>query len=185
MKCRHLIKRLGKSSLTSNFLVAKELFQGTAKKSSWFIYPFKMVTELPGCASSSRNYMKALFALAFVATTPFMSTTVSAQSMYLPPPPQGVGGEDSVTTQSGTHCRTSMNSNSGYFDVGVGRGQQNNAIPGYYSGFGPQSQDTALAYVRVVIPMGSAPKKLDCNRVLELEIQRLTAEIEMMKYEPD
>ena len=110
---------------------------------------------------------------------------VNAQGVFLPPPPHGVGGEDSVTTQSGTHCRTSMNSNDGYVDLGIAGGQQNNSGQGYYPGSGPQNQDSALAYFRVVIPLGESPEKLDCSRVLELEIKRLESELEMMRYEPD
>ncbi len=122
-----------------------------------------------------------MFAGTLLCTLP----TVNAQGIFLPAPPHGVGGEDSVTTQSGTHCRTSMNSNDGYVDMGVAGGQKNGSDQGYYGGQGPQSQDSALIYMRIVVPLGDAPDKLDCGRVLELEIKRLEAEIEMMKYEPD
>ncbi|MEQ7872385.1 hypothetical protein ABDK56_00045 [Sphingomonas sp. ASV193] len=34
-----------------------------------------------------------------------------AQSLYLPSPPTGPGGEDTIETESGVRCRQSMNSN--------------------------------------------------------------------------
>lgn len=78
-----------------------------------------------------------------------------------------------------------MNSNDGYVDLGVAGGQQNNSAQGYYAGPGPQNQDSALVYFRIILPLGESPEKLDCGKVLELEIKRLEAELEMMRYEPD
>lgn len=101
----------------------------------------------------------------------------------MPPPPQGVGGEDSITTATGTHCRTSMNSNKGYVDVGVSGSQGNGSD--IFSGYSPQRQDNAMVYARVVIPIGAAPQKMDCTRFMQLEIQRLEAEIQMLKFSPD
>ena len=45
-------------------------------------------------------------------------------------------------------------------------------------GAAPQS---AIGYARIVIPLGSTPKRLDCSRLYDLEIQRLKAEIQMLK----
>jgi hypothetical protein len=101
----------------------------------------------------------------------------------MPPPPMGVGGEDSITTGSGTHCRTSMNSNKGYVDMGL-TGTQGNAND-VFTGYTGQRQDNATVYARVVIPIGYAPQKIDCSRFMQLEIERLEAEIKMLRYSPD
>lgn len=113
----------------------------------------------------------------------FPISSMAANGVYMPPPPMGVGGEDSITTGTGTHCRSSMNSNKGYVDVGLtgSQGTANDVLIGYQ----PGRQDTATVYARVVIPLGSAPRKIDCNRFMELEIERLEAEIKMLKYAPD
>lgn len=104
----------------------------------------------------------------------------------MPSPPQGVGGEDAVTTATGTQCKTSMNSNKGYLDVGVSGSKANSNSTYYdYNGLGIPNQDNALAYARVVIPLGDTPKKMDCNRLLELEIQRLETEIQLLKFSSD
>ena len=39
----------------------------------------------------------------------------------------------------------------------------------------------AVAYARVILPLGEAPTRLNCARLYELEIQKLKAEIEMLK----
>ncbi len=108
---------------------------------------------------------------------------MSANGVYMPPPPMGVGGEDSITTATGTHCRTSMNSNKGYVDLGV-TGTQG-AANDVFSGFSAQRQDNATIYARVVIPLGDAPQKIDCGRFMQLEIERLESEIKMLRYAPD
>jgi hypothetical protein len=98
----------------------------------------------------------------------------------LPAPPVGPGGEDSVTTSEGVRCSQSINSNGGYLDLGIAGGD----LSSYYSGVdgAPSSApQSAVGYARVIIPLGQTPKRLDCGRLYELEIQKLKAEIEMMK----
>jgi hypothetical protein len=100
----------------------------------------------------------------------------------LPPPPVGPGGEDSITTSEGVRCSQSINSSGGYLDLGVAGGDLSSAYSndnGY-----PNNDDTkqsAVAYARVIIPLGEAPTRLNCARLYELEIQKLKAEIEMLK----
>lgn len=85
----------------------------------------------------------------------------------------GPGGEDSVTTSEGVRCSQSINSAGGYLDFGVVGGDLSN----YYD----DNSQSAVGYARVVIPIGSAPRRLDCARLYDLEIQRLRAEIDMLK----
>jgi hypothetical protein len=99
----------------------------------------------------------------------------------LPPPPVGPGGEDSITTSEGVRCSQSINSSGGYLDLGVAGGDLSSA----YSSSGYDNDDdapqSAVAYARVIIPLGEAPTRLNCARLYELEIQKLKAEIEMLK----
>jgi hypothetical protein len=104
---------------------------------------------------------------------------MAADGLMLPPPPVGPGGEDSITTSEGVRCSQSINSSGGYLDLGVAGGDLNT----YYDtsgslGTAPQS---TVGYARVIIPLGKAPTRLDCSRLYELEIQKLKAEIEMLR----
>jgi hypothetical protein len=100
----------------------------------------------------------------------------AADGLLLPPPPSGPGGEDSITTSEGVRCSQSINSSGGYVDLGVAGGDLNN---NYYSQ--NQGQQSAIGYARVIIPLGTPPQRLDCNRLYELEIQRLKAEIQLLQ----
>jgi hypothetical protein len=75
-------------------------------------------------------------------------------------------------------CSQSINSNGGYLDLGVAGGDLNTYYNSGSLGSTPQS---AVGYARVIIPLGDAPKRLDCNRLYEMEIQRLKAEIQMLQ----
>lgn len=97
--------------------------------------------------------------------------------MLLPPPPVGPGGDDSITTSEGVRCSQSINSNGGYLDLGVAGGDLNT----YYSTDLDNLPQSAVGYARIIIPLGDAPRRLDCSRLYDLEIQRLKAEIEMLR----
>ena len=101
----------------------------------------------------------------------------AADGLYLPSPPTGPGGEDQITTSEGVRCSQSVNSSGGYLDFGVAGGDLST---GTTSGTAPGPQ-SAIGYARIVIPLGSTPKRLDCSRLYDLEIQRLKAEIQMLK----
>jgi len=95
----------------------------------------------------------------------------------LPSPPVGPGGEDAITTSEGVRCSQSINSSGGYLDFGVAGGDLSTyATPGVAPG-----TQSAIGYARIIIPIGSTPKRLDCSRLYDLEIQRLKAEIRMLK----
>jgi hypothetical protein len=111
-----------------------------------------------------------------VLTLALCSSAQAADGLLLPPPPTGPGGEDSITTSEGVRCSQSINSNGGYLDLGVAGGDLNT----YYDPDQSPGQ-SAVGYARVIIPLGKAPARLDCNRLYELEIQRLKAEIQLMQ----
>ncbi len=104
----------------------------------------------------------------------------AADGLLLPPPPVGPGGEDSITTSEGVRCSQSINSSGGYLDLGVAGGDLSNYYSSSEDGLGGAPQ-SAVAYARVIIPLGEAPTRLNCARLYELEIQKLKAEIEMLK----
>jgi len=88
-------------------------------------------------------------------------------SLYASPAlqiPNARGGfnSDEVSTSSGVRCRQSVDSPMS-LDMGVVA----------------DGQDAGV-YGRLTIPIG-APKRIDCNRLYDLEIQRLEAEIESLR----
>ena len=73
-------------------------------------------------------------------------------------------------------CSQSINSSGGYLDFGVAGGDLSS-----YTTPGTSNAQSAIGYARVIIPIGPAPKRLDCARLYEMEIARLKAQIEMLK----
>ncbi len=119
------------------------------------------------------------------------SAAVAQQGISLPPAPQGPGGEDTIESSSGTRCRQSINSNKGYLDVGVA-GSVRSEVPtgsrdpssvfpnGVFVTINDRDKE-ALAYARVTVPLGQQPRRIDCSRIYELEIERLRQEIAVLK----
>src|SRR5690606_38019558 len=99
----------------------------------------------------------------------------SAEGVLLPPPPNGPGGEDSITTSQGVRCSQSINSSGGYLDFGVTGGGGLDVGQSAVT-----ANPTALGYARVIIPFGQQPQRLNCNRLYELEIDRLQREIQLL-----
>ena len=77
-------------------------------------------------------------------------------------------GQDEVHASDGTTCRSAVSGSGAYFDLGVIRGNS-------------QSNNDLATYGRVVIPIGRTPKRLDCSRLYELEVERLQMELRLMK----
>lgn len=78
-------------------------------------------------------------------------------------------GQDEVRAADGTSCSSSISGGGAYMDVGVitsNRSVYNNDMS---------------AYGRVVVPLGRKPKRLDCSKLYELEVQRLKMEIELLR----
>lgn len=108
----------------------------------------------------------------------------ATDGVFLPPAPQGSGGEDAIETAEGTRCRQSLNSGGAYVDLGL-TGRSGSALPQVPPGATffayPQDRDReALAYARVTIPLGRRPARIDCSRLYELEIARLKQQIELL-----
>ena len=111
-----------------------------------------------------------------------VSAAAAQQGIYLPPAPHGPGGEDTIETASGTRCRQSINSNSGYVDVGLAA-SGGAGIPTSSEAFITinERDREALAYARVTVPLGKQPRRIDCSRVFELEIERLREEVALLR----
>ncbi|URW74758.1 hypothetical protein M9980_09240 [Sphingomonas donggukensis] len=125
--------------------------------------------------------LASLLAVSLIAP----SATATAQGIFLPQSPIGPGGEDSIETAEGTRCRQSINNSGAYADMGVvGNKAQR---PDYRTGVSLLNNNTdyALAYMRVTIPLGAKPKRLDCTRVYDMEISRLKREIELLRMTPE
>ncbi|WP_246249192.1 hypothetical protein [Chelativorans alearense] len=78
-------------------------------------------------------------------------------------------GFDEIRAADGTTCRSSMGGRGAYLDSGVVGGGLNN------------NSSTLSAYGRVVVPMGRKPPRLDCDRLYQLELQRLELEVKLLK----
>ncbi len=121
-----------------------------------------------------------------VASLASLAAPVAAnRGVYLPPAPQGPGGEDSIETADGTRCRQSINSNGPYLDLGAA-GAASKPLESDRLGsgvvlFSQERDQEALAYVRVTIPLGQRPARLDCSRLYELEIDRLRRELDLLR----
>ncbi|EHH13166.1 hypothetical protein MEA186_04701 [Mesorhizobium amorphae CCNWGS0123] len=79
-------------------------------------------------------------------------------------------GQDEVHASDGTTCRSAVSGSGAYLDVGVIRGNSNS-----------QSNSDLATYGRVVVPIGRKPKRVDCSRLYELEVERLQLELKLLK----
>jgi len=124
----------------------------------------------------------ALIALVSVAWTT-TAAYANPSGLFLPNAPTGPGGEDSIETPGGTRCRQSINSNGAYVDLGVtgNASSKPDTSAGGTAFYSDERDRQATAYARITIPIGPKPKRLDCNSVYELEIERLKRELELMK----
>ena len=128
-----------------------------------------------------RAYVQRLSLAALLLAPDVMGGAVRAQSLYLPAPPTGPGGEDTIETESGTRCRQSMNSNGAYVDVGVTGSTASGGNRSSVSVFNQQREGSqATGYARITMPLGHRPERIDCSRIYEIEISRMRREIELL-----
>ncbi|WP_367718666.1 hypothetical protein AB2N04_10250 [Nitratireductor sp. GISD-1A_MAKvit] len=78
-------------------------------------------------------------------------------------------GFDEVRAADGTTCRASMSNGGSFIDAGV-------------IGNGVHDDRASLStYGRLVIPLGRQPKRLDCDRLYQLELRRLQLEVKLLE----
>ncbi|RWE80578.1 MAG: hypothetical protein EOS63_12405 [Mesorhizobium sp.] len=80
-------------------------------------------------------------------------------------------GQDEVHASDGTTCRSAVSGSGAYLDLGVIRGNNSSN----------QTNSDIATYGRVVIPIGRTPKRVDCGRLYELEVERLQLELKLLK----
>lgn len=79
-------------------------------------------------------------------------------------------GSDEVRAADGTSCRSAVGGDGAYMDTGViGSPGQSDAD---FSG---------AVYTRLVVPLGGRQKRLNCESLYELEIQRLRMELDLAR----
>lgn len=120
----------------------------------------------------------SLVALALALSGPALAT----DGIYLPAAPRGPGGEDSIETATGTRCRQSINTSGAYLDIGAAGKAAKPLEDVGRSVFTDERDKEAFLYMRVTIPLGTQPKRLDCSRLYEMEIERLHRELELLRF---
>ncbi|RAZ92109.1 hypothetical protein DPM33_06620 [Mesorhizobium hawassense] len=80
-------------------------------------------------------------------------------------------GQDEVHASDGTTCRSAVSGSGAYLDLGIIRGNNSTS----------QANSDIATYGRVVIPIGRTPKRVDCSRLYELEVERLQLELKLLK----
>ena len=126
--------------------------------------------QVHGSAHAIAAAALAVFALSCTdakAQDTFINQNISGFNL---PGVQLPQGHDEVRAADGTTCRSAISGSGAYVDVGViGNPEQ------------AQSSASFSAYGRLVIPLSSGVKRLDCSRLYELEVQRLEMELKLMQ----
>lgn len=120
-------------------------------------------------------WLAAYVALSVLWTEP-ASARSSSTNIDLPSSPQGSYNYDEVKTSSGVSCRQASGS-SLIGEMGVVNSTQDET-----SGFTSDDSSNTAIYGRLTYAFG-APKRLDCNKLYEIELQTLRLELEMLRAE--
>lgn len=99
---------------------------------------------------------------------PSQSSVYNQNSVTLPNPPT-VHGQDVVRGAGGVSCQSAVASSGPYVDVGM---------------IGSEDvfdRSTGALYGRIVFPLGKKRRRIDCNRLYELEIERMRLELELLR----
>jgi hypothetical protein len=118
---------------------------------------------------------------------PFLSTlfccgVASAQGVILPPSTPSFG-QDEFHASDGTSCRSSMDGAKRIEAAAYGTGSRYNdhRREGLFNGFSQDPTQNVGAYVRFSISLDARKKRMDCNRLYELELHKRELELNMMK----
>ena len=99
---------------------------------------------------------------------PSTSSYYNQQGFNLPSQNRA-SGQDIVRGSGGISCQSAVGGGGPTLDMGV-IGTED-----------PFGRDSASLYGRVTIPLGKSPKRVDCTRLYEMELQRLQLELEMLR----
>lgn len=109
-----------------------------------------------------------LAAVLLACSSPAQAQDASVSNGFSLPGVTLPSGTDEVRAADGTSCRSAVGGNGAYVDMGM-IGKSNNP------------SDNSSYYGRVVVPLGKSPKRLDCTKLYELEVERLKLELELAK----
>lgn len=125
--------------------------------------------KIPGHAGKLTAAAFASLVLTGVATAQTADTIINQDiSGFSLPGVQMPQGADEVRASDGTSCRSAVGGSGAYLDVGLIGNPTNSVKNNSY-------------YGRVVVPLGRNPKRLDCSKLYELEVERLRMELELAK----
>lgn len=99
---------------------------------------------------------------------PSSSSSYNQQGFNLPAAPRSTG-QDIVRGSGGISCQSAVGGNGPVFDMGI---IGTNDI---------YSRDSTALYGRITVPLGKKPKRVDCSKLYDLEIQRLKMELQLMR----
>lgn len=103
----------------------------------------------------------------------------------MPSAPSLPSGSDRVQGASGITCESTVAPDA-YVDVGVYNQQNDRKYDSFNNNYNSSYDDgDAGIYARMVIPLGGPKKRVDCTRLYDMELQRLKAEIEMLRMQKD
>ena len=113
----------------------------------------------------------------------FAATSHAQQLGIVLPNSQQTFNHDEIRTGTGLSCRQAAGSNTNIEFGILGRDEELDRRQPFDPLNGSQQvTQGAAVYARITHAIG-APKRLDCARIFELEVERLQAEIEILRLE--
>lgn len=117
------------------------------------------------------TFLSLMLASAFATAASIPSTT------SLP------NGYDRVKGSSGITCESTV-APKAYMDFGiVGSDYDSSEYNPYYTRSGYDRNDEVMAYAKVVVPIGGNTERVNCNRLYDLELEKLRAELDYYKIQ--
>ena len=110
------------------------------------------------------------------------AVSTSGQVGIVLPNSQQSFNHDEIRTSSGLSCRQAAGSHTNVEFGVVGSDEQFDRSSFDPTGESGTLNQRAAVYARITHAFG-APKRLDCSRVYDLEVERLKAEIELLRLE--
>ena len=105
--------------------------------------------------------------LALVLASGYTANAAAEVSGINIPPPASSYNYDEIRTSGGSHCRQALGSNV-TSEVGMVANDNGDAV------------DSGAIYGRIVYHFGT-PKRIDCSKMYNLEIEMLRQEVEMLR----
>lgn len=123
-----------------------------------------MLTALPQISAAQTYYDNAGTPIFL----PNSSSSYNQNGFHLPNAPT-VNGQDTVRGSSGITCQSAVASNGPKLDFG---------LIGSNDIF---DRNSTSVYGRISMPLGKRPKRVDCTKLYELEIQKLKMELQLLR----